>query len=222
MPDIVSDIQKLMSGSGFRDIPNRESNTAWDQQKTESAKDYRLFVDYLLLGEKRTLKEVAKIKQFRETGEVPENLTATSKISKLSKKYQWKKRAEAFDSATLKEAVQSYKELSKKLHEMRLGSIAALTRVLTGAVSKIRLPENYYLTPKDLKRFVDAILVLQEAHKNELDPNFLRESAGIDINSIGEEENVWLEELGKALQNDPESIEAYNHLLSISAGMSDD
>lgn len=112
----------------------------WEQRPNESPKSYRLFQEYLLQGETRSLSRVHTWAQLQGYA------ISLAGIRKLAQRHDWRRRARAFDGHLAQERFETHAETEQE----RLRRIRAIARLLIDKALQAweRLPAEQ-LTPRE-------------------------------------------------------------------------
>lgn len=127
-------------------MPKTEERKLWERQEGESAKAFAAFVVYRDLGDKRSLEKVSQ------------NLAKSLPfIKSWSSKYNWVKRAAAYDDFL---DAESTKKTLKKCKAVRETSISVAMKMLKLAVEGMQNVDPKKLSPRDIKEFTKTAAML--------------------------------------------------------------
>jgi len=115
----------------------------WDKREDESSKAYAAFWAYLKLGTERSVEEAAKTIQ-----------KSPGVLNRWARRFDWKKRAEAWDEEEIKTAMGDYR---KEIRQMRKRHAAAARFIMQKALVAFKnMPEEELRSTDIIKAIVEG------------------------------------------------------------------
>ncbi len=157
----------------------------WEQQENETVRAYEAFTIYRSLGAGRTLEKAWNV--YAPEGE--KNLPMADSFKNYSSKYQWVKRARAWDAHVLeledqvleKEAVQ----IKKTERNNRLDMLKVM-RALAAKAANAVIDDKLSLKPADIKNVASIVALYMEQSRIEMGERLnltAEKSASVTINN---------------------------------------